>query len=367
MEIRLFKIDEIALLMESIHRIWAKNHILARDEQLVRFMFYDNPNRQLITDDNHLTFVGAWIDGEVVGLLGAMPFEFNDQGKKGLAITLANWIVDPNYRDSGAGLALLDFVQGLNPNIILAMGLSEEAAKLYRLMRWSLVEDIPRWIGLNNKELTIQAILNGNEQPIRYVNPLKGLNVNSNISCFEITSLQEEEWEQYNKGFFEKKSIGVKRDSKFLKWRYFNHPTFNYRKFVCKDSSGITGLLIVRIELIQNQFKIGRIVEFIAKNQDSAVKLANELVALDSEILFYDFYCYSSISSWGLEAIGFKRTFTSQEDLFMLPTRFQPIDYLNTKLMTAMYISDKQTYRLNHIADQLWYITKGDADQDRPN
>lgn len=367
MEIRLFKIDEITLLMESIHRIWAKNHILSVDEQLVRFMFYDNPNRKLLTDDDHLTFVGAWIDGKVVGLLGAMPFEFNDRGKKGLAITLANWIVDPDYRDSGAGLALLDFVQAFNPNIILAMGLSEEAAKLYKLMRWSFIEDIPRWIGLNNKELTIQAILNGNEQPLRYVDSLKVLEVNSNFSCFEIASLQQEEWEQFNNSFFAKGSIGIKRDFQFINWRYFKHPTFNYRKFVCKDSSGITGLLIVRIELIQSKYKIGRIVEFIAKNQDSAVKLANELVALDSEILFYDFYCYSSISSWGLEAIGFKRTFTSEEDLFMLPTRFQPIDYLNTKLMTAMYISDKQTYRLNHIADQLWYITKGDADQDRPN
>lgn len=367
MEIRLFRINETELLMKSIDELWAKNHILTRDLNLLKYMFYDNPNRDLITDKDHLTFLGAWIDGQVIGLLGVMPFIFNDRGKKGLACTLANWIVHPEYRNSGAGLALINYVHNFKPSIILAMGLSDEAAKLYKLMRWSYIEDVPRWIGILNKDVVVKTLLNEDSTPIRHVNPLQVIEVSSMDTCEEVYEIDEESWNQFLNKYFTKKSIGVNRDYTYLNWRYFSHPTFEYRKFVCRNENEIKGLMVVRIELIQKKYKIGRIVEFIASDQDSAVLLANELISLDSEILFYDFYCFSSISSWGLEAIGFKRVFNSAKDPFMLPTRFQPVDASNTKLGAAMYISEKQIIKLNHLADQMWYLTKGDADQDRPN
>lgn len=367
MEIRLFRINEIELLMKSIDQLWAKNHILSRDVNLLKYMFYDNPNRDLITDKEHLTFLGAWIDGQVIGLLGVMPFIFNDRGKKGLACTLANWIVHPEYRTSGAGLALINYVQNFKPSMILAMGLSDEAAKLYKLMRWSYIEDVPRWIGILNKNIVVKTLLNGDSSPLRYVSSLQEVEVLSMDTCEEVFELDEESWNQFLTKHFANNTLGVNRDYTFLNWRYFSHPSFEYRKFVCRNDNEINGLMIVRIELIQGKYKIGRIVEFIASDQDSSILLANKLISLDPEILFFDFYCFSSVSTWGLENIGFKRVFNSNKDPYMLPTRFQPVDFSNTKLGAAMFISEKQINKLNHLADQMWYLTKGDADQDRPN
>ena len=50
-----------------------------------------------------------------------------------------------------------------------------------------------------------------------------------------------------------------------------------------------------------------------------------------------------------------------------MPTRFQPVDYENMKLNGAIYLNDSLKKKLNPLSQYQWYITKGDADQDRAN
>lgn len=368
MEIRYFKVDEIDILQKGINDLWAKGHVFTKDEKLLKYMFYENPYNYLLIDNEHLSFLGAWKDDRMIGLLGVMPSVFNIKGQKSFGCCMTNWIVSSKYRNTGAGLALLSKLQQASPNILLSLGINEKVAKLYKIMRWNVVENVPRWVGLTNKERTIKKLLNGDFNPLRYWNDLKPIQNNSSYLVKEVVDLDEKMWNEFYWGNFAKRTIGFARDYLFLSWRYLNNSFFDYKTIICYDTYGnYKGIAIIRIEHILNNEKIGRIVEFISTNQDSSIALANFLISIDKDILFFDFFCFSSISSWGLEAVGFKRISKSHEDQFNFPLRFQPIDLNMTDLIASLYASPKFKKEYNVIEDEMWYVTKGDSDQDRPN
>ncbi len=368
MEIRFFSESETNELQQGINEIWAKNHIFVREEKLLKYMFLDNPSRSSFVDNNHYSFLGAWKDGQLIGLLGVMPFVLNVYGKEELGCCLTNWIVSPEYRTSGAGLALMKEVQNHQPSIILSLGINENVAKLYRLMRWNVLDDTPRWIGIVNKDKTVEKMLNGNREPLRYWNEVQGVEV-SKYTVSEEIQLNEEKWNAFYWSDFAKKTVGFARNYSFINWRYLKNPFFKYKTLLCVDdkTDNYKGIAIVRIEEVLNGEKIGRIVEFISSDQDSAVALANAIINLDPDVLFFDFYCFSSVSVWGLEAVGFKKVVKSSNENIVVPSRFQPLDLEVTNLMASMYTTTKFAKKFNIIKDDNWYVTKGDSDQDRPN
>jgi len=368
MEIRFFQLSETTQLQKAINEIWAENHIFTRDENLLKYMFYNNPARALAVTNGHYSFLGAWINNKPVGLLGIMPFVLNNQGKRDLGFCLTNWIVLPEYRTSGAGLALLNEVQKFKPDVILSLGINNDVSKLYKMMRWNVLEDCPRWIGIQKKERTIEEVLSGNPEPLRYWEEIKSVEVKPSYEIEIDQILDEQLWNEYYWNDFAKQSIGFARDYSFIAWRYLENPYFKYRVLTCKDRDGsYKGLAIVRVEQILDKEKIGRVVEFMATSQDCAVALANSLVDLDKDILFYDFYCFSSISSWGLESVGFKKVYKNIQDKYVLPSRFQPLDLEVTNLMASLYTSPQLRKKINLLNGDFWYVTKGDSDQDRPN
>ncbi|MGO4694450.1 GNAT family N-acetyltransferase [Paenibacillus sp. 2TAB26] len=366
MEIRYFKRTETEQLQNAIHTIWSPNHILSRNEQLLNYMFYENPGKHHWVETEYYSFLGAWKDNKIIGLLGVMPFEVNNKGVAGIGCSLTNWIVPPEYRSTGAGYALFHTVKERNPELILSLGINSTVTKLYKKMGWNILQDVPRWIGVVNKPITIEKMLNGNERPLRYWNELKTIPSNSD---YHISDLVEEEWDRFYEQFFAPKTIGFARNYQFIKWRYINHPIFEYKILTCKDSHNhIMGIAIIRIESLLNiGEKIGRIVEFIAADQDSSICLANAVAGLARDCLFLDFYCFSSISTWGLEAIGFKRILESENDSVVVPTRFQPIDLTITNMMAAFSVQPDIKNKINLAEESCFYITKGDSDQDRPN
>ncbi|WP_027087211.1 GNAT family N-acetyltransferase [Cohnella panacarvi] len=366
MEIRYFRRSETELLQNAIHSVWAPNHVLGRNEQLLNYMFYENPAKHHWVDAEYYSFLGAWEDNKVVGLLGVMPFEVNNKGNTQVGCSLTNWIVPPEYRSTGAGYALFHTVKERNPEMILSLGINSTVAKLYKKMGWSILQDVPRWVGIVNKQKTVDKMLNGNERSLRFWDELKTYQYNSEYQIFDYI---DEQWDQFYEQSFAPKTIGFSRNFQFIKWRYINHPAFNYNIITCKDgNNNIRGMAIIRIESVLNNCeKIGRIVEFIAVDQDSSVSLANAVAEKAKDCLFLDFYCFSSISTWGLEAIGFKKILASENDPVVVPTRFQPIDLTITNMMAAFSIQSDIKNKINLAEESCFYITKGDSDQDRPN
>ena len=82
-------------------------------------------------------------------------------------------------------------------------------------------------------------------------------------------------------------------------------------------------------------------------DEETANVLANSITVFQKDVLFWDFYCMSGISSWGLENVGFKRKPKWLSDKIVVPTRFQPLDLECINMMATVYVSEKVKNKLN--------------------
>ena len=182
-----------------------------------------------------------------------------------------------------------------------------------------------------------------------------------------VDEVDAEKWYDYYNNKLAVKTVGTKRDYCFLKWRYMESPVLKYNFITVADRRGnYCGLAVLRIEKIVGGKKIGRILEFIAMTAVASIDLARAVVDFDRDVLMWDFYCLFDVTSYGLEVVGFRRM-PEWLDAMVLPTRFQPIDYNCIKMNVAIYLEKHLWKQIKPLSDNQWYITRGDADQDRAN
>ncbi|RKJ03752.1 hypothetical protein D7X33_51260, partial [Butyricicoccus sp. 1XD8-22] len=180
---------------------------------LLEYMFSNHKTDTPFAKKDEINFLGAWIDNKLIGFIGILPFIFNFKGNKSVGCALTNWIVSENHRDSRAGLGLMKKVQEYSPKIILSLGINDNVAKLYSAMKWNVLGEVPRWIGIVNKKLTIEKILKNNPLPLRFWEEIKVVpTANSNYFVKEVNILDEEKWNQFYWEKFANKTVGFARD-----------------------------------------------------------------------------------------------------------------------------------------------------------
>ena len=163
--------------------------------------------------------------------------------------------------------------------------------------------------------------------------------------------------------------VGTWRDAAYLRWRYVDHPRFDYAVRFAEDrrTGSLKGLLVYRVETVQDRSeKVMRVLEFLA-DEDAGRVLSASLVKAgeDAGVAFADFYCTSSDLAGPLEAAGFVHEETLPE---RLPGLFQPLDHSRTGLTGAFWVNPgvSQDSRALLQSPSL-YFTRSDCDQDRPN
>ncbi len=374
MEIRLFRRDETDLYMKAIDEIWKKGHILSRDKALSDFMFYNNPTHERYIGKENYGAIGIWEDGKIIGLGGLMLFEFNLNGQTEVACNVTNSIVLEEYRSSMAGLLLYEKPFELYPFFCsFGIGLSKYAVRVTpaTISKDSVTQPInklDRMVGIFNHKKTTDVLLDGNESYLRNYGTVHKAQQYGNKTVRQ--ELVENKWNNFYYTHIAPKTISITRNYEFLNWRYLNHPTFKYLVYTAQDQAGnYEGLCVARVEsIVNNTAKILRIVEFISKNQDASIALANKIIELGTEeaVLFADFYCTTDMFNFGLESVGFMKEFTSDDDKIVLPSRFQPVDLSVVNLNACLSFYGKKVKRLNLLNNNI-YFTKGDSDQDRPN
>jgi hypothetical protein len=111
-----------------------------------------------------------------------------------------------------------------------------------------------------------------------------------------------------------------------------------------------------------------RIVEFLAV-PPAEPALAADLVdaGREQDAIFADFFCTYLPAATGLEAVGFRRH-AECDNTLSLPRHFQPLQPASSPLSAVELLSKGLRQNLGTLADRSdVYITKSDADQDRPN
>ena len=365
MEVRYFKKDERQLLLSSIDRLWKRNHIYVRSPEVLEHLTLHTPYRSLDVGADNYSFLGMWDDsGEVVGLRGIIPQRLNFFGREYNSVTGTIWLMDNSGDKKYNGLRLFQCEAESRASMRIFIGLSDVALRLYKALGYKTIQDLPRWIAINKADDAQKVLLSSR---ISYFPKVKNLEMPLGHVA-ETDSLDGDEWDKYYNGIFAPHTVGTKRDYTFLKWRYLESPVLKYHFIALRDKRGkYCGLAVLRIEpILDGQYKIGRILEFMALNAQASFDLAKATIKFDEDVLAWDFYCLSGITAYGLEAVGFQRM-PEWLDEAIMPTRFQPIDHERVKLNGAVYLPKPFWDKINPLGDGGWYITRGDADQDRAN
>jgi hypothetical protein len=236
---------------------------------------------------------------------------------------MTNWLVVPEARGKGLGLALVQRAMESEYELIGALGAN--SATLHVLGTHGFAEvGMHRWVRIFDHH-ALGELLGGrnspDESPPQGGQPAEG------------------------DGF-----VGACRDEAFLDWRYREHPRFRYE--LLHDDAGLAAY---RVEQVAgSEARIMRVTDFLG-GDELAWKLAE--TAERESVVFADFYCTSRRFGVPLEAAGFAPANG-------LPGRFQPLDFSDRPIVSNFWAAPR--LELDFTAGDL-YVTRADSDLDRPN
>jgi hypothetical protein len=379
-EFRYAAFDEYARISRFVNDYWAKDHVYVRRPQLFEWTF----GRSGLWDRDGYSFALAEDRGEVVGILGGIPFTFNRFGKASRGMWLANYMMRPDHRRGPVGIRLLNMLTGPPYEAVVAFGVVPSAVPLYRLLRWRILETIPRHIIVLPQAEERMACLLRLARPdwtmdraaalARFFCIQEGPAIMSTRSMGSGLKAPPAEWDQKDWAIISRQTVGAARDLDYLTWRYMRHPLFDYR-FICIPEGARTGLLVWRLETIRQATPegmteldcFGRLVEFLPVSSANARELlaAFRQELSDMQAMGADYYGYHGKTRQYLEENGF-RSVDRHPEGWSVPARFQPLDHRGGGIISAVLIEDDTAVPSSDV-ESSWYWTKSDADQDRPN
>lgn len=385
-EFRYARHDEYPQVSVFLNDYWAKNHIYCRDEKLYHWSFGRGGRHWAESAAGGSSMALAEDKGEMVGILGGIPFTFNALGESKRGVWITNFVIRPDYRKGPTALQLLSMFRGKSKleghdyDATVAFGINPATATIYKVLRGEVLGDIPRQM------LVLPGAADRMAQLLKIVQPdWPGERTKNLAASLELETMPAiggngagnavpDNWDNENWAIIARQTVGAARDADFLKWRYRDHPLFTYRVVTIPDGTR-TGLAVWRLETIHRDTesgrepvdKIARLVEFLPVSEDNGRSLFSAFLAQAGEAGAFaaDYYGYHGEYGRQLELFGMKRVSTL-EDGGLIPTRFQPLDGKGGGIMSAMFVQFPVPACAPGPECQ-WYWTKADSDQDRPN
>ena len=336
---------------DFIRDSYGRDDYVLLSDQYLKWQFLDNPFNQ--TDDYTLKLFIK--DGRILGQIGLIPVRLKVPWNDTISASYpVNLMVRPELRSLGVGYFLLKdsmryYSALINP------GASAEGEKLCKGVGMKFMGNLNRYIYVISKEKA-RLIFNGDISILNGLDSRRHKKFTSKMSPADFPLPTEDIFQAFGVGYF---PFHVVRDSKFLRWRYIEHPFFEYR-FIFSD--GNKGLLIYREEVEPaTGVRVWRIVELIA-DSESCKSILEHIIdkAVKSDVAIIDFICSFTAYDDVFRSKGFLSG--DSEAVKGFAYLFQPLDFRKTAI--RLLISDREG--INYDMNQ-WYITKGDSDQDRPN
>lgn len=364
--------EDVPALMQFIATQWRAGHILSRDEALLRWQF--PPERLDRTRDSGPTILLAWVGNDIVGMLGLTGFVLNLAGRRFTAAWLSQWLAAPQQRRHMPGLRLVWAAQQTGVDALATSGANSVAAPLLARLGLTALPPLLRWVGVFG--LDDAARLAGTADPTLSTQEARTLcrqywvaerpPVAANGMRLVSWSVPAaDSWDRSWNEHFAHTYVGACRDAAFLRWRYREHPRFTYQvRFVEREADAASiGVVVWRVEqLPEHSTSVVRIVELLGIPEGEAL-LTHAVcdVARESGAAWADFYCSSRTFAEPLVRVGFGLDHDAV-DRSVFPARLQPVEPGVHPILPLVRLP-----RGERIAERRFYITKADADQDRPN
>ena len=374
LEFRFANNGEYPRIIAFIDEFWAKNHIFVRSKELFDWTF----KRPGFWEGDGYSFALGEDNGDLMGILGGVPYNFNAYGKIRRGVWIMNYAIRPDHRKGTAALKLLSTFRNPSFPVVIASGLNPATTAIYKVLRGQVLTSPPRHV------IVMPGAAGRMAELIRTANPEweagRALAV---AEAFQLPSLVEPvaeagskfpaQWDEVDWSILAATTVGAVRDLEYLNWRYCMHPCFEYHIIAIPEGDR-TGLLIWRLETVRQETengrkdldRFGRVVEFIptsdANGRQLMAALTSQLKAADA--VGADFFGYHGNVRRVLSATGMPAT-AQHADGPAIPFLFQPIAP-SGPLVNAMF-SDPDLPPCDSRDDCAWYWTKSDSDQDRPN
>ena len=321
--------DDLPLLQKFIDQHWRKGHILSQQQSVLEW-YYGTPTGY--------NFLLAKRDGEIFAVLGYIDSDrFYSQKSAQSELWLALWKVREDANVPGLGLRLiLELKKRYPQRLISVLGLSDDASKIYRLLRYQ-VHTLDQ-LFIYNRQLDSYRLLQGDlpdfECPsfqgnVRLVNDCGQLYTDAN-----------------------RINDSRCRGAEYFIQRYLNNPFNTYQLFRIEQYDQV-GYAIGRVVSAEGRSAL-RLVDFFG--QLSVLGLALgwfELYLQQQGLEYMDLYLYSEQVSH-LEQFGFINRNDCAEDV-IVPNYFDPFVTKNIDLQCAFEKGFNGS------------IFKADGDQERPN
>jgi hypothetical protein len=372
--------EDIPMLMRFIATYWSAGHVLSRDEKLLRWQF--DPTRITGCELQGPAVLLGWHRNEIVGMLGVTGIDWNAEGIPMTAAWLSHWLVAPDKRSYGVAMRLLVAARGLGREVLATLGANDAATKILSHLGWELIPDVPRWIGVMDHRQAA-ALLTAADSAVtpevaaglcrryRVADGMHGRPSAGPVDVIRWTPECAGPWDLYWQNQLAATLVGTRRDAAYLRWRYAEHPRFQYEMRLARRrvDGSVLGIAVFRFEQVRERpERVLRVLEFLA-SPEAQGGLAEAVVQAgrDQEVAFADFYCTSPHAAGGLEGLGFRLART-EPDESAFPCRLQPLEGGHFRMTGLVQVPAEQR------GNQAWlpetgrlYITKSDGDQDRPN
>jgi GNAT superfamily N-acetyltransferase len=348
--------DRVPALRAFFKRVYGPTYVLAINDRLLAWQF--GPREPTLPVSAGCAVRLALLEEEIVGCLGYVAVDVSVGGVRRRGAWVVNWLVDPELRQLGLGPLLMREVSD-RFDVTLNLGANDSAQTLLTRMGWTNLGPLPRYVQLLDRDGAARLTESGRlhwpaEASARTSAPGGGSIVRVNGFRSDATDLWRDCREIPT-------TAGACRSAAFLNWRYARHPVFQYRLFEWRRNEALVGLAVYRVESVRDQpVRIGRMTELIGRPGTEDALLG--AVAADAQglgVAFLDFFCADARMHEAMTRNGF----VSGEALTRagLPMLFQPVSRRSATPVLLAHVGDTGA------SDFQWYVTTGDADQDRPN
>jgi hypothetical protein len=341
--------SRISELQSFLDAEWKRGHVLAVDEELLRWQHPRN--------DEELAVVGATHEDRLVGILGVVPVAFCVRGSRVAGAWLTTWVAAADWRRRQLGLRLLDFVLHEH-DFVGTVGGNETTTHILAALSFHIRPSVPRWVlALTPESLARLVGVDARSIPFSrasgaFLDPVVEEWSPALAECWDET------WNERLAGSV----VGTCRDAAYIERRYAEHPRFDYTiRLATGSDSRARALLVHRLEAVRGaDATVIRVVE--ALGDESALHVLAQRLAEDgraSGVAFADFYCTTGRWVPSLARAGF----VPEESLpLAFPSRLQPLEAGSRPLAAAFRLAGGA----GELGEDL-YCTRSDADQDRPS
>lgn len=323
---------------------WPRKIALS-DEKFYKWQFVNNPSN--ISLDECCVAVSH---GEIIGVMGLNSRDYYLSGEKVKGAELTTWVVSEKHRNKGSGPAMISYLKD-KYDVMIGMGISLAALPVYLRSGFRYIKSIPRYVHVINWD----AIEDYVEET-----PLAKKYARSQIfmQTYQAGSISDDMLDEINESLRSKYNF-FSRSSSDMRWRYEQHPYFNYHTYSVNGNCHVT----IRIDRDIDGFVMAHCVDIFGEESSFASAVTSAIdYADDQGADAIDFFSTNAKLNSTLSAMGLFSTL--DHDFFKFPHLFHPIE-IRSPATTSIIVWSKNELKGMLDMSRL-HITKQDADFDRP-